>query len=88
MLPTRKIEEGNQMGWNLPPGCTDADVDRASPGCDEGMYANELETLHDLCDYLQNMADASLEDGQYRPNEEMRLLVRVKDAIAKLEGKQ
>jgi hypothetical protein len=22
------------MGWNLPPGCTDADIDRAAPGYD------------------------------------------------------
>lgn len=22
------------MGWNLPPGCTDADIDRACPGYD------------------------------------------------------
>lgn len=23
------------MAWNLPPGCTDADIDRAAPGYDE-----------------------------------------------------
>lgn len=26
------------MGWNLPPGCTDADIDRACPGYDDDAY--------------------------------------------------
>ncbi len=44
-------------GWNLPPGCTDADIDRAAPGFDEpAFYCIRFERdgyLHCLWDNRQ-----------------------------------
>jgi hypothetical protein len=83
------------MGWNLPPGCTDRDIDEAACGSEERdareaerevpEMADILEDMYEIEEYLINRADADHIDGRYRPNEEMRLLRGLKRAIARLE---
>lgn len=84
------------MGWNLPPGCTDKDIDDAAPQNepDDESEITELtkdimrmgNVLIDCLDYFEQLIDADCvgDPPRYVPNEEMRLARAIKDALTKL----
>jgi hypothetical protein len=48
--------------------------------------ADLIDVLHECEDYFDNRADADWDQDGYIPNEEMKLLSAVRDAIAKAEA--
>lgn len=64
----------------------DASVKAIGDGIDRLMSANvkAIEALEACRDYFDDRADAELDSSGYTGNDEMRLLVEVDEALAKL----
>lgn len=48
------------MGWNLPPGCTDADIDRAMGGHDPSPASQLIESILDEAGFSRKFIESIL----------------------------
>jgi hypothetical protein len=79
------------MGWNLPPGCTDADIDRASPGYDDNDDGSDDEQQRaaapELLAALKHIRDSFWSENEPYQERFEHLQETARAAIAKAEGK-